>query len=158
MDILLIVLAIICFLAGIAGSILPALPGPPLSYLGIWLAHWSKYCEFSNSFLIWTGVVMVVISVADYFLPPLLTKSSGGSKYATAGSIIGMIAGIFFTPIGMLTGMLLGAFIGEFIFAKQDAKNAFKAALGAFVGFILGTGVKLLYCFFAMVSPFFYGI
>lgn len=158
MDILLIVLAIICFIIGVAGSILPGLPGPPVSYLGIWLLHWSKYCEFSHTFLIVLGVVMIAISIADYFLPPLITKTTGGSKYATTGSIIGMIAGMFFTFIGMLTGMLLGAFIGEFVFAKQDTKTSLKAAFGAFVGFILGTGAKLLYCFFAMVSPFFYGM
>ncbi len=157
MDILLIILAIICFLVGIAGSILPALPGPPISYLGLWLLHWSKYCEFSSSFLIWTGVIMVIIAVADYFLPPLITKRTGGSNYATVGSIIGMIAGIFFTPVGMLTGMLLGAFLGELLFARKGAANALKAAFGSFVGFILGTGFKLLYCFFVMVAPFFYG-
>ncbi|MDR1161041.1 MAG: DUF456 domain-containing protein [Tannerellaceae bacterium] len=157
MDVVLIVLAVGCFLVGIAGSILPALPGPPLSYLGIWLVHWSGYCEFTGAFLLWTGVIMLVISIADYFLPPLLTKKSGGSGYAATGSIIGMIAGLFFTPVGMLAGLLLGAFAGEFLFARKDAKSALKAALGAFAGFILGTGVKLLYCFFAMASPFFYG-
>ncbi|MDH6305952.1 uncharacterized protein YqgC (DUF456 family) [Parabacteroides sp. PF5-5] len=158
MDILLIILGIICLLVGIAGSILPGLAGPPFSYLGLWLIHWTKYAEFSTSFLVWTGVIMAIISVADYLLPPIITKSTGGSKYATTGSIIGMIAGIFFTPIGMLTGMLLGAFLGELFFAKQGPGNALKVALGAFGGFILGTGIKLLYCFFAMIAPFFYSI
>ncbi len=156
MEILLLILAIICFIVGIAGSILPALPGPPLSYAGLWLIQWSEFVHFSTAFLIGTGIVMLIISVIDYFLPPLITKTTGGSKYATIGSIVGMIAGMFLTPIGMIMGMILGAFIGEFIFAKQTAGDAFKAAMGALGGFIIGTGMKLLYCFFVMVAPLFY--
>lgn len=156
MEIVLLILAIICFIVGIAGSILPGLPGPPLSYLGVWLVQWSGFAHFSTAFLIGTGVVMLIISAVDYFLPPLITRTTGGSKYATVGSIVGMIVGIFLTPIGMVLGMILGAFIGEFLFAKQTAGDAFKAAMGALGGFIIGTGMKLLYCFFVMVSPLFY--
>lgn len=156
MEIALLVLAIICFIVGIAGSILPALPGAPVSYLGVWLLQWSGYVHFSTAFLVATGIVLVIISVVDYFLPPLISKKTGGSKYAAVGSIIGMLVGMFLTPIGMIVGMLLGAFIGEYFFAKQEAGDALKAALGALGGFILGTGMKLLYCFFLMVAPFFY--
>lgn len=156
MEIVLLILAIICFIVGVAGSILPALPGAPVSYLGIWLLQWSGYVHYSTAFLVGAGIALIIISVADYFLPPLITKKTGGSKYAATGSIIGMIVGMFLTPVGMILGMLLGAFIGEYLFAKQKAGDALKAALGAFGGFILGTGIKLLYCFFLMASPFFY--
>lgn len=150
MDILLMVLAFLCVLVGIAGSILPALPGPPLAYLALWLAHWSSYQEYSYPFLIWTGVAMLIVSVVDNILPPYITQKTGGSKYATIGSIVGMLVGIFFTAIGVLVGMLAGAFIGELLFAKNGANNAFKAAIGAFVGFLLGTGIKLLFCFYVL--------
>jgi len=150
MDIVLIVLAFICVLISIAGSILPALPGPSLAFIGLCLAQGSSYREFSTSFLIATGVAMLVIGLLDYLLPPMITKHTGGSRYATIGSIIGMLAGIFLAPLGIITGMLLGAFIGELIFARQGAVNAFKAALGAFTGFVLSTGIKLLYCFFIL--------
>ena len=155
MEIVLIILAVICFIVGIAGSILPALPGPPVSYLGVWLLQWSGYVHYSTSFLIATGIVLIVISVTDYFLPPLITKKTGGSKFAAIGSAIGLVVGIFLTPIGMILAMLAGAFIGELVFARQKAGNALKASLGAFAGFLLGAGMKLLYCFFLMVSPFF---
>jgi uncharacterized protein YqgC (DUF456 family) len=156
MEIVLLILAIICLVLGLVGSVLPGLPGPPLSYTGLWLIQWSDVVRFSTVFLVITGLVMLIISVIDYFLPPLITRTTGGSKYATTGSIMGMIVGIFLTPVGMILGMILGTFIGEFIFAKQKAGNAFKTAMGALGGFILGTGMKLLYCFFVMVAPLFY--
>lgn len=155
MDIVLIVLAFLCVIIGVAGSILPALPGPPLAYLGLWLAHWSSYQDYSTPFLVWTGVAMVIVSIIDNILPPYITKRTGGSKYATIGSIVGMLVGIFFTAIGMLVGMLIGAFIGELLFAKNGPDKAFKAALGAFAGFLVGTGIKLLYCFFILYSLIF---
>lgn len=156
MEIALLILAIICFIVGLAGAILPALPGAPISYLGVWLLQWSGYVHYSTAFLVGTAIVLVIISVIDYFLPPLITKKTGGSKYAAIGSVVGMLVGMFLTPIGMILGMLLGAFIGELVFAKQKADGALKAALGALGGFVLGTGMKLLYGFFLMVSPFFY--
>ncbi len=155
MDIILIILAFLCVIIGVAGSILPALPGPPVAYLGLWLAQWSSYNEYSTPFLIWTGVAMVIVSVIDNILPPYITQKTGGSKYATIGSVVGMVVGIFFTAIGMLLGMLIGAFVGELLFAKNGATNAFKAALGAFAGFLAGTGIKLLYCFFILYSLIF---
>lgn len=152
MDIILIILAFAFTLIAILGSVLPLLPGPPLAYLALWLARWSGYCELSNSFMAWLSVVTIVVFVIDYFLPPLITKSAGGSKYATWGSITGMMFGIIFTPIGMVFGMLLGAFIGEIAFAKKSTDKALKAAAGAFAGFILGTGLKLVFCSFILYT------
>jgi len=155
MDIVLIILAFVCIVIGVAGSVLPVLPGPPVAYLGLWLAQWSSYCDFSTSFLIWTGIAMFIVSVLDNILPAYITQKTGGSKYATIGTIVGMLVGIFLTPVGMFLGMLLGAFIGELLFAKQDAGTALKAAFGAFVGFLLGTGIKIFYCFFLMYNIIF---
>ena len=147
MDILLIILAFFCIFGGIAGSVLPAIPGPPLAYFGLLLARWGGLCDFSVSLMVWTGIIMMVVTIADYVLPPYITRSSGGSRYATTGTVVGMIVGIFLTPVGMVAGMLLGAFIGELVFAKQTGTGALKAALGAFAGFLMGTGIKLIYCF-----------
>jgi uncharacterized protein YqgC (DUF456 family) len=148
MDVVFIIFAALCLLAGVVFSVLPGIPGPPFAYLGLLLTQWSRFYDFPVPFMIWTGVFMVVVSVADVLLPPVITKNAGGSRYATVGSIIGMIAGIVFTPVGMLAGMLLGAFAGELMFARKSADKALKAAFGAFLGFLLGTGIKLLYCFY----------
>jgi len=150
MDIILIIFAFICVIVGVIGSILPALPGPPVAYLGLWLAHWSSYQNYSTPFLIWTGVAMIIVSVADNILTPYITQKTGGSKYATIGSIIGMLLGLFLNIGGLLVGVLLGAFIGELVFAKNGTQKAIKAAFGAFLGFLLGTGIKLLFCFYIL--------
>ena len=71
-----------------------------------------------------------------------LTKATGGSKYAERGAMIGLIVGIFLTPIGMILGSFLGAFIAEMTYAKKDIESSLKAAFGSFLGFILGTGIK----------------
>ncbi|MCC8061672.1 MAG: DUF456 domain-containing protein [Rikenellaceae bacterium] len=150
MDTFLFISAFLVLLLGMVGSIVPAMPGVPLAYLSLWLGRWSGYTPFSNTFMwIMAGVTLVVF-LADYFLPPLIVKRSGGSKAATWGSIIGMVAGLIFTPIGMLLGMLLGAFLGELWYAKKSGGEALKAAMGTFVGFLLGTGLKLLLCFYVL--------
>lgn len=150
MDIFLIILAFIVLLMAIIGSVIPALPGVPLAYLSLWLGRWSGYTPFSDTFMwIMAGVTLLVF-LADYFLPPLILKKAGGSKAATWGSIIGMVVGILFTPIGMLLGMLLGAFIGELWYSRKTGGEALRAAVAAFIGFLVGTGLKLLLCFYIL--------
>lgn len=150
MDISLIILAFVSVITAIIGSVIPAVPGLAFAYLALWLGRWSGYAHFDNTFMWILAVITAVVFLADYLLPPLITKRSGGTKYATWGSVIGMIAGMIFTPVGMLLGMLLGAFLGELWYAKKTTGAAFKAALGTFVGFLFGTGLKLLLCFYIL--------
>lgn len=150
MDIFLIISAFLVLVIAIVGSIVPAMPGVPLAYLSLWLGRWSGYAPFDNTFMWIMAGVTIAVFLADYFLPPLIVKKTGGSKAATWGSVIGMILGMIFTPIGMLLGMLLGAFIGEIVYAKKSGGDALKAAMGTFIGFLLGTGLKLLLCFYIL--------
>ena len=94
-----------------------------------------------STLVVW-GVVVAIVSVIDYIVPMYLTKATGGSKYAERGAMIGLIVGIFLTPIGMILGSFLGAFIAEMTYAKKDIESSLKAAFGSFLGFILGTGIK----------------
>ena len=87
---------------------------------------------------------MVVVSVLDYVVPMLFTKLTGGSKYAERGALLGLLAGIVLTPIGMIAGSFLGAFIAEVCWGGKSGCDAFKAAFGSFVGFIFGTGIKTI--------------
>jgi len=81
----------------------------------------------------------------DYILPSIMTKKFGGSNAASIGSFVGILAGIFFfPPWGMIIGPFLGAFTGELIHSRADGKKALKAASGAFLAFITGTGAKLI--------------
>ena len=144
MEIVALVLAFVLLAVGLLGAVVPVLPGPPLSYVGLLLMQWSGYAGFSPAFLwIWAGIT-VLVTVMDYFLPSMMAKRFGGSRAAAIGSFVGLVAGIFFfPPWGMIAGPFLGAFAGELIQNRNTGK-ALKAALGAFLAFIAGSGVKLI--------------
>lgn len=143
------ILAVVLAVTGIVGSIVPALPGPPLGWLAMLCAY---FCHGSNAdgdpmtsgcLLVWLGIT-IAVTVLDYIIPAYMTKVTGGHKAASQGAAIGLIIGIFFTPVGMIFGSLIGAFIGEFVFADSGVWTSFKATAGAFVGFITGTLMKLV--------------
>lgn len=145
MEIVLIILAVICGIVGIIGSVVPGLPGPPISWLGLLLMRFAQGVEISTTLLWVTFIIMIIVTVLDYIIPSWLTKIGGGSKAATRGSIIGLIIGLFFfPPIGMIVGPFLGAFVGEVIDCSSSGK-AFRVALLSFLGFLLTTGLKLIY-------------
>ena len=144
---ILIVLAVILAVIGIIGSIVPGLPGPPLSWVGMLLAFLSHKlggADMSLTFvMIWLAVT-VIVSILDYTVPAKFTKLAGGSKAGSRGALIGMVIGIFLTPIGMIPCSLAGAFLAEMFQENKSAGDALKAALGTFAGFIVGTGMKLI--------------
>lgn len=144
------IIAVIAGAIGIAGSILPGLPGPPISWVGLLILYiWGTGLNgagepLSLTALIVWALVVIAVTVMDYIVPPLLAKRMGGSKYAEKGSLYGMIFGIIFTPVGMILGAFLGALLAELFVAKKKIEDALKAAVGSFVGFILGTGIKTI--------------
>ena len=144
------IIAVIAGAIGIAGSILPGLPGPPISWVGLLILYiWGTGLNgagepLSLTALIVWALVVIAVTVVDYIVPPLLAKRMGGSKYAEKGSLYGMIFGIIFTPVGMILGAFLGALLAELFVAKKKIEDALKAAVGSFVGFILGTGIKTI--------------
>lgn len=145
MDVLLFIVSALLMLVGIIGSVVPALPGPPLSYVGLLLLQFTDEVQFTTSFLVVWGIVVLAVVVLDYYLPIWTTKRIGGSKAGINGSIIGMVVGIVFTPIGMILGTLLGAIIGEIIGGASGDK-ALKSGLATFVGTMLSIGIKLIVC------------
>lgn len=131
-------------IAGIAGCVLPIIPGPPLSYIGLLLLHFTSRYQFSTSFLIIWGIITVAVYVIDYFIPAWGTKRFGGSKRGVWGSLIGLVIGLFFfPPFGIIIGPFLGAVIGE-LTAGKDHSSALKSGFGSFMGFLLGTLIKLI--------------
>ncbi len=140
-----IILALVFGIVGLAGSILPALPGAPLSYIGLLLLLLCDGADISSASL-WAGAIfLVIVSVLDYIAPIWLTNASGGSKQATRGSVIGMVAGLFFfPPWGLILGPFIGAFLGE-LMAQATTGKALKVAMMSFLGFVLTTGMKLIY-------------
>ncbi len=149
MSTFLIILAVILGVVGIIGSIVPGLPGPPLSWLGLLLAYFAGGTNAAgdpitmNFLLIWLAVTTIV-TILDYFVPTWFTKLTGGSKYAGRGAIAGLIIGMIVPPVGVIIGSLAGAFLAELIYGQKDAPDSLKSAFGAFLGFLFGTGVKLI--------------
>jgi uncharacterized protein YqgC (DUF456 family) len=142
-DYLLAILGGIMMIAGILGCLLPVLPGPPLSFAGLLLLHFTRFADFSTTFLITWGCVTILVTVLDYVVPIWGTKKFGGSKYGMWGAGIGLVVGIFFLPpIGIIVGPFAGAVIGEAI-KGENATSSFRAGLGSFLGFLAGVGIKL---------------
>jgi uncharacterized protein len=145
MDTIWLVFGIILMLVGILGSILPLLPGPPLCYVALLLQQLRSDIPFTAKFLwIWAGIT-VVVTVLDYIIPLYGIRRYGGSKYGVWGSTIGLIAGFWLGPFGIIIGPFVGAFVGELI-ASNNSEHALKAAWGSFVGFLFGTLLKLVVC------------
>ena len=150
MDIFLIILSVLFMVVGLLGCILPALPGPPLSYVGFLLLHFTDKVQFSTT-KIWVLLALVVIAqVIDYFIPVLGSKYSGGTKWGSWGAFIGSVVGLFFLPWGLLLGPFLGAVVGELL-GDADMKSALKSGTGALLGFILGTVLKVALCMYFIV-------
>ena len=144
MAILLIVIGGILVLVGIAGCVVPVLPGPPISYISLILLSWAyKWKAYSTNFLLVMGIITVVVTVLDFILPIYLPKCYGASKFGIWGSILGMIVGmIIFPPFGLIIGTFLGAVLGELAFNK-DKRASLKAALGVFIGTIAAILLKV---------------
>ena len=146
MDILLIILGIICLIIGLAGCVLPMLPGPPVAYAGLILLHLTDRAQLTTTELLVCLLLVIVVQVLDYIIPMLGTKyTGGGGKWANRGTLIGTIVGMFFLPWGILIGPFVGAFMGA-TKDGMDNTQALKAGFGSLLGFLLGTVLKFVIC------------
>ena len=145
MDILLIVVGILCLLIGLAGCVLPMIPGPPVAYAGLLLLHFTEGTGFTSSQLIFWLLLVVLAQVIDYVMPMWGSKFSGGGKMGSRGCLAGTVAGLFFMPWGLIVGPFLGAFIGTWL-ELRDTGAAFKSGIGSLFGFLFGTLLKCLLC------------
>lgn len=144
MDYVLIVLGILQMISGILGCVLPILPGPPLSYLGILLLQLTSRYQFSTRFMVIWAIITVVVYALDYIIPAWGTKKFGGSKRGVWGSLIGLVIGLFFfPPFGIIIGPFVGAIVGE-LSSGKDSGSALKSGFGSFIGFLAGTLLKLI--------------
>lgn len=145
MDIILLILGFCCMLVGIIGSVLPVLPGPLISGLGLVLLYWTRAVPVNFWILGTTFLIIIVILYLDFIIPAKGTKRFGGSKYGIWGTNIGLVLGIVAPiPFGFLIGPFLGAFIGELIYDSQNQKRALRAATGSIIGFLASTFMQFL--------------
>ena len=146
MTILIIIFSIILLILGVLGSILPVIPGPPLSFFGLLLLHFFTPFEMQKDYLLLFGFSAALITFLDYWLQVYSVKLFGGGRTSTIGVIIGIVLGLFiFPPIGVLVGPFLGAYIGAIIESDFDLLKSFKIAFGSLIGFLGGTILKFIY-------------
>ena len=121
MTIALIIIGLLIALVGLAGCIVPLIPGPPLSFSALIIISYAKNWEpFSATFLIIMAVFTLAVTISDYVVPVRGAKKHGASKLGVWGSIIGMLVGLlFFPPWGMLLGAIVGALSGELLAGKK---------------------------------------
>ena len=150
MSTVIIILAVLCGVIGIAGSILPGLPGPPVSWAGLLILYIrgnganAAGEPMTTSFLLVWLAITVVVCIVDYVVPAYFTRVTGGSKAAGRGAIIGLFVGMFVPPVGIILGTLGGAFLAEYLVARKGGWDSARSAIGALLGFFFGTGIKLI--------------
>jgi len=143
MELIWTILGLLLILAGLLGSFLPVIPGPPISFIGILLIHLHGGHALSTTLLYIYGISAVILLILDYYLPVWTTKKFGGSKAGQWGATLGVLLGLFAGPWGIVLGPLIGAYTGELITGRNN-QEAWRSAQGAFLGFLLGTGLKIM--------------
>ena len=139
--------AVLLIVVGIAGSILPALPGTVLVLAGIVLGAWlDDFTRVKWWVVMIVSILAVLAWVTDYLATVMGAKKAGASTLAIVGAALGTIAGIFMGLVGVLFMPFVGAVIGELI-AQKNAKQAAKVGLATWLGLLIGTVVKLVLVF-----------
>ena len=140
--------AIICsvlILIGLIGALLPAIPGVPIAWLGLFIYAIGTGFERISilTVAIFFGITVITLTL-DFVAPMLGAKKYRASKLGVAGAFVGFVAGVILLGFwGVILGPLVGAFLGELI-ASRKPKKALGSALGAFLGFIAGTLIKIV--------------
>jgi len=146
-------LAVILVLVGMAGVILPALPGLPLVFAGMLLAAWAgDFQQIGWVTLVILGLLTLLSVAVDFFATMVGAKRVGASRKALIGAVLGTFAGLFFGPIGLFAGPFVGALLGELWHGRESGQAA-KVGLGTWLGILLGTVLKLGLAF-AMLGLF----
>ena len=147
MDVLLWVLATICVVAGIAGIVLPALPGPPLVWVGLLLAAWADGFERVSGWTIGFLALLALLTIPiDLLASAFGAQRVGASRWAIAGAAVGTVVGLFFGLPGIVLGPFVGAVAGELV-VRRDLQNAGKVGVGTSIGLLLGMAAKVAVTF-----------
>jgi uncharacterized protein YqgC (DUF456 family) len=146
-------LAGLLLLLGIAGTLLPALPGPPLVFAGLLLAAWiDGFTRVGAGTLAACGVLGALTYAADFAAGALGARRMGASRRAVVGAAVGTLVGLFFGIPGLILGPFVGAVLGEYS-ARRSLGQAGRAGAGAWLGILLGTVARFaLVC--AMLGVF----
>ncbi len=135
--------ALLLIIIGFAGTVLPALPGLPLIFAGLWLgAHIDQYTHVNGWVIVLLGCMTAGAMALDFLAGLMGAKRAGASKQALIGATVGAILGLFFGLIGIFVGPFIGAFLGEYL-ARGRLGDAGKVGLGTWLGIVAGAVVKI---------------
>ena len=147
LDIALYVLAALLMLAGLAGAILPALPGIPILFAGIWLAAGTDgYAHLGLWWLLVIAAVGALGMLLDLVAGVFGAKRVGATPAALWGSAIGTVVGLFLGLPGLLLGPFIGALVGE-LMSGSSVLCSTHVGIGTWIGLLLGTLAKLVLSF-----------
>jgi uncharacterized protein YqgC (DUF456 family) len=140
---LLLILAALLVLAGLAGLVLPALPGPPLLFGGFLLAAWAEGFQYVRPLTLALLALLALLTYAvDFWATMFGAKKFGASRRAVIGALFGTVVGIFLGFPGILLGPSIGAVVGELSW-RGRLGEATRAGIGATIGLVLGAALKL---------------
>lgn len=146
-DVLLWILAALLVLVGLAGSVLPALPGVPLVFTGLFIAAWAgDFARVSWPTLLLLGLLTLLSFVIDFAATALGAKRVGATRLAIVGALLGTLAGVFLGLAGLIIGPFLGAVVGELL-SHGQVQQAARAGVATWMGLIFGTLAKLALVF-----------
>jgi len=140
-------------LVGLAGTVLPALPGTALILAGIVLGAWiDGYTRVGWGTLSVVAVLAVLAWVLDYVAGLMGARRAGASRQALVGAALGTVAGVFTGLVGLLFMPLVGAAIGEYM-ARRDHQQAVRVGVSTWLGIMAGLAAKVVLGF-VMVGVF----
>lgn len=145
MEILGLIAAVLFFAAGLAGTILPALPGAPLVWLGMLVyGLLAGFEKLSAGFFIGQGLAVVLVFFIDYAANAWGVRRYGGSRAALWGSLAGILAGVLLMgPVGIVFGPFIGAVAGDLV-AQKPLAAAVRSGVGTIIGLVGGLAFKLV--------------
>jgi uncharacterized protein YqgC (DUF456 family) len=143
--IILFIFAVIFTFAGLAGLILPLLPGPLLIFIGLFLVAWAEdFVYVGWKTLLLLAFIMIVAHAVDLFASAIGAKRYGAGRKALFGAIIGTFVGLFFGVLGIIIGPFVGAVIGQ-LFEHKDIQSAGLIGIGTWIGFLIGMAAKIAF-------------
>jgi uncharacterized protein YqgC (DUF456 family) len=144
----LLIVAVVTVIIGVAGLILPVIPGPLVIFGGLVLAAWAEEFQYiSGTTIIILAILALLAFGVDYVAGALGARRVGASKPATLGALIGAFIGIFFGFIGIILGPFIGAVIGQ-LTVKRDLNEAGQVGIATWLGMVFGLGFKVAVGFF----------
>jgi uncharacterized protein len=143
----LLLAGVLLAIAGLAGLVLPAIPGAPLLFGGLLLAAWAEnFAYIGIRTLAVLGFLAILTYGVDFWAAMFGAKRFGASRRAMVGALLGAVIGIFLGLPGVIFGPFIGAVIGE-LSVQSSLQQATRAGIGATIGLVLGAAVKIALAF-----------